>query len=352
MYKIKFIFIFFSLFSAFSLDAVQLPSDSLSLYAHFVNPPNDAKPGTYWCWLNGDVTKKSITADLEAMHNSDNRWGVGNAFLSDSSVALIQHALREGKRLNMQIGMIASSGWNAGGAWVAPEWASKALFFSDTVVVGNNCLQELVLSFPDETGTTFNIQLPPYGSCFVVFGEEENDISNYRTPTLKKRIAIDTPWKLYFPKNWGAPDSIQVKKLHSWTAFQEEGIRYFSGTATYKNTFFLSADDMKTDACTIDLGEVRDFAEVIVNGKFADVLWTVPYRTNIKKQIKNGINTLEIKVTNMWVNRLTGDMSLPPEKRFCNTNHPYITENYTPEGDEIYELQPARLLDTVFVELR
>ena len=122
------------------------------LSENFTDPPNSARPGAFWCWLNGNISKTAITRDLEEMkdkgmsraeiwdvaaaRNADNFIPAGGAFLGDSSVALIKHALAEGERLGLRIGMIGSSGWNAGGPWVTPEWASKALFHSEISVNG------------------------------------------------------------------------------------------------------------------------------------------------------------------------------------------------------------------------
>ena len=128
----------------------------------FITPPLSSRPGVFWCWLNGNMTKESITRDLEAMKakgiNRAEIWDVaavrtpefipsGGAFLGDESVSLIKHALSEGKRLNMRIGIIASSGWNAGGSWVTPDWASKALYFSEIQVEGSQKIS-MKLPFP------------------------------------------------------------------------------------------------------------------------------------------------------------------------------------------------------------
>ncbi len=128
----------------------------------FVNTPMSYRPGAFWCWLNGNMSATSITRDLEAMKSKGiNRaeiWDVaavhnptfipaGGAFLGDESVSLIKHAISEGKRLKMSIGIVASSGWNAGGSWVTPEWASKNLFFSQVEVAGPRALS-IDLPFP------------------------------------------------------------------------------------------------------------------------------------------------------------------------------------------------------------
>ena len=131
---------------------------------NFMNPPNSSRPGAFWCWLNGDVTKESITNDLEEMkdkgmaraeiwdvearNNTNGAFGIGPEFLGDESVELIQHALAEGKRLDMRIGMIASSGWNAGGSWVRPDWAAKALYISETNISGGQSYAG-PLNFPE-----------------------------------------------------------------------------------------------------------------------------------------------------------------------------------------------------------
>jgi len=130
----------------------------------FVNPPVSSRPGAYWCWLNGDVTKASITKDLEEMkdkgmgraeiwdvearNNLDGAFGIGPKFLGDESVEFIRHAMSEGKRLGIKIGMVASSGWNAGGSWVTPDWAAKALYSSELKISGSKSFSG-PLPFPE-----------------------------------------------------------------------------------------------------------------------------------------------------------------------------------------------------------
>jgi len=103
----------------------------------FVEPPLNARPGGFWDWLNGSISKEQITRDLEAMKAGGMRgceiWGVaacadpdgrvpaGPAFLGPESTQLIVHAIREADRLGLELGIVASSGWNAGGSWVTPE---------------------------------------------------------------------------------------------------------------------------------------------------------------------------------------------------------------------------------------
>lgn len=60
-------------------------------------------------------------------------------------------------------------------------------------------------------------------------------------------------------------------------------------------------------ALLIDLGKVADVAEVWVNGQLAGTAWKAPYRVNIGTLVKKGDNLLEVRVADLWVNRLIGD---------------------------------------------
>ena len=120
------------------------------------------------------------------------------------------------------------------------------------------------------------------------------------------------PWTLSFPAGWGAPASLKLEKLASWTDLQlgEEG-RHFSGTATYMTTF-----DGKVGApLALDLGEVETVAEVFVNGQKARTLWTPPYWCEIGDLVKDGRNELCVDVTTTWFNRLAYDAGLPEKER-------------------------------------
>ena len=120
------------------------------------------------------------------------------------------------------------------------------------------------------------------------------------------------PWTLSFPVGWGAPASLKLEKLASWTDLPlgEEG-RHFSGTATYTATFTGKAGA----PLTLDLGEVETVAEVFVNGQKARTLWTPPYRCEIGGLVKDGVNELRVDVTTTWFNRLAYDAGLPEKDR-------------------------------------
>jgi len=132
-----------------------------------------------------------------------------------------------------------------------------------------------------------------------------------RTISAKESVLLATlkgPWEINFPAGLGAPEKAELANLESWTSSTVEGIKYFSGTATYKKTI-TAPKGWFTEGTKIilDLGKVCDLAEVTVNGHPAGVLWNPPFRTNITGLLKKGTNTIEIKVTNEWTNRLAGD---------------------------------------------
>ena len=124
-------------------------------------------------------------------------------------------------------------------------------------------------------------------------------------------------WKLSFPPNWGAPDSVTLDKLISWTDHTDNGVRYFSGTATYEKDLELSDDRLSHGReVWLDLGTVKNLAEVSLNGQDLGVLWKPPFRVNLTSAVKPGTNKLVIKITNLWPNRLIGDEQLPPDREW------------------------------------
>ncbi len=119
-------------------------------------------------------------------------------------------------------------------------------------------------------------------------------------------VALDGPWTVSF-EGQDAPEGTRIwQTLSSLTESDEPNVEYFSGTATYQNTFTLSKKNLPA-GLSIDLGEVGQMADVFINGEHVDFLWKAPYKVNFEGQLKPGKNTIEVKVVNTWVNRLIGD---------------------------------------------
>jgi hypothetical protein len=139
-------------------------------------------------------------------------------------------------------------------------------------------------------------------------------------PVAGEVRAVEGPWSLAFAPGWGAPAKIVLDKLASWTENADPGIRYYSGTATYTARFLLPAPLDASQPFYLDLGEVREIAEVRVNGQELGILWKKPFRVALGVAARPGWNQLEVAVTNLWPNRLIGDQRVAPEKRLTRTN--------------------------------
>ncbi|WP_421846740.1 glycosyl hydrolase [Novosphingobium sp.] len=158
----------------------------------------------------------------------------------------------------------------------------------------------------DSGHTEIAMTLQPWQSGFVVF---RKDGPASRTIPAAVRTPVNTltgPWSLTFQPGRGAPASVTLPALADWTKNSDPGVRYFSGTATYHQTIKVPATK-PGQRLILDLGDVRDLAEVIVNGKSAGILWKPPYAADVTGLTRPGTNRVEIRVTNLWVNRLIGD---------------------------------------------
>ncbi len=170
--------------------------------------------------------------------------------------------------------------------------------------------------------TSVPLHLEERQSVFIVF-RNKTDVRSRTIPAVKQGLlsTLAGPWEISFPPNMGTPDKIEAQSLGSWTVSNDEGIKYFSGTAVYRKSF-AAPKSWFTDGSRIilDLGKVCDLAEVSVNGQSAGILWDSPFRADITGMLNKGTNTLEIKVTNQWTNRLAGDQKAAPGKKVLNSS--------------------------------
>jgi hypothetical protein len=126
--------------------------------------------------------------------------------------------------------------------------------------------------------------------------------------------AVAGPWKLKFPAGSGAPEPLILDSLVAWNLHPEDAVKHFSGTATYVKLVTIPAAWLGKDrGLYLDLGRVAVMAGVKLNGHDLGVLWKAPYRVEIDRFAKAGENTLEIDVTNLWINRMIGDENLPED---------------------------------------
>jgi hypothetical protein len=168
-------------------------------------------------------------------------------------------------------------------------------------------------------------------SLFVVFGSREKTKGIYHNNQLVFGHEISGPWNVAFDKEWGGPaksedggqkSEIIFQTLEDWTLRPEEGIRYYSGTASYTKTFDLP-EGLRggKHSVYLDLGDVKDLAEVTLNGTRLGVLWCEPFQLDISSVVKNSGNILKINVANKWSNRLLGDEVLKEKYTTGNASH-------------------------------
>ena len=136
--------------------------------------------------------------------------------------------------------------------------------------------------------------------------------------SVEKRVALPAeqtivgPWEVAFDPKWGGPEMVVFERLEDWSKRPEDGIKHYSGTAGYQTTFHFKPTETPTKTW-LDLGQVAVMAEVKLNGKDLGILWKPPYRVEVTDAIKAGENKLEVKVVNLWINRMIGDEQLPED---------------------------------------
>ncbi|MFT4093222.1 MAG: glycosyl hydrolase [Niabella sp.] len=197
--------------------------------------------------------------------------------------------------------------------------------------------------------TELSLQLEANGSVFVVIREKTmapgtGKINSATEARTIKELAGS--WKVAFDPEYGGPkDTVLFTGYDDWSKHPESTIRYYSGTAVYTQSFDIGQFTNKKDIW-LQLDSVANLAEITVNGTSCGVAWTPPYRVNISKALRPGINQLQIAVTNTWANRLIGDQELPEKKRITWTSK-------SPVSMKGRRLLPAGLLGAVkLVEIK
>lgn len=170
-------------------------------------------------------------------------------------------------------------------------------------------------------GVEISLQFEAFQSWFVVFPKQSasTKVTAANFPVLTSFKELAGPWNVAFDTKWGGPELVVFNNLVDWSMHSDERIKYFSGKAVYIKKFDYEGA-LNNKPVYLDLGTVKNIAEVKINGKSMGILWTSPWRIEISKALKNKNNLLEIEVINLWPNRLIGDAGLPDKQRLTNTN--------------------------------
>ena len=235
-----------------------------------------------------------------------------------------------------------------------------------------------------EAGIVATMDFTELQSFFVVFrtgndeaketGERRKEKDTYTPLSRDQRergrgvggeVNLDGPWLVAFDPLWGGPESVVFEELTDWARRPEEGIRYYSGIATYSKTFDLSdeVNQDKNSRIYLNLGKVKVMARVRLNGKDLGVVWCAPWQVDITQAVKSRGNKLEIEVANLWTNRLIGDENEPddgvidgkwPEWLLNGTQRPtkrytFTTYHFYKKGDPLME---SGLMGPVTIQFR
>jgi hypothetical protein len=146
------------------------------------------------------------------------------------------------------------------------------------------------------------------------FYRADGRIQKITVPSPPGPLELQGPWDLRFNPGLGAPDKVTLNNLISWHKHNDPGVKYFSGSATYHNTFELPDGWRNPERLVmLDLGQVMVIASVRVNGHDMGTLWRAPFQMDITSALVEGPNTLEVTVANLPVNRMIGDENLPED---------------------------------------
>jgi hypothetical protein len=214
--------------------------------------------------------------------------------------------------------------------------------------------------YEEKTGTiSVPLDFTPYESYFVVFSREARttETGNDNFPDFETVMNFGGPWDVAFDPEFGGPENIRFDSLQDWSEHGDRGVKYYSGIATYSQTFDLPEGLDPSGSYSIDLGKAYEMARVSLNGVALGIAWTSPWRVGVGDALKAKANVLTVEVANSWENRLIGDDT--PEDRDVRTvqwesgllaGEPYTTGRYTfssIEEGELADLQPSGLIGPV-----
>ncbi|WP_257666175.1 glycosyl hydrolase [Parapedobacter tibetensis] len=200
----------------------------------------------------------------------------------------------------------------------------------------------------NEERVALPLEFDEFQSVFIVFPKSPSATVQQGkawlwqdTSALSDMKDISETWNVHFDPKWGGPESVEFNSLQDWSKHPDEQIMYYSGSAIYTKEFDLDQALETGKSILLDLGVVKNIAQVWLNGKDLGIVWTAPWRIDISEAVKERNNILKIEVINLWPNRLIGDAALPPEKRLTNTNIEFKKDaELLPSG----LLGPVRLL--------
>ena len=172
--------------------------------------------------------------------------------------------------------------------------------------------------FTEDRRAEIPLRFDAHESYFIVFRQppvKSATLAARRNfSETQPRCEITGPWEVSFQPGRGAPEKITLDQLGSWSGHADAGVKYFSGEAIYRKTITVAPELIAAgQPLFLDLGRVEVMAQATLNGHTFETLWRAPFRVDISAAVKPGGNLLEIKVVNLWPNRMIGDEQLPAD---------------------------------------
>ncbi len=318
----------------------RLPLDVLKKIAEL------AKAGAVICGAKPELPGR-LTDDVDEFNNIVHEiWGgnLKNVYLtSDMKNVLDKIGVKQDVSMSDDLRFVHRHTNSADIYWINnPEGPAKTVELSFRVKgkhpeiwhpeTGN---REEVTYRTEGDRTVVKVNMVENDALFVVFnGPAQQDAVTLPELQESTLLTINTPWNVAFQEKRGAPATAQFNQLINLADSEVEGIKYFSGVATYTNHFTLTEDQLQSDKLMLDLGKVGVMAEVLMNGQNVGLRWKAPFCLDIKDAAKAGENTIEVRVTNLWINRLIGDSMPGVTEKVTWSQYPfyYPTSTMSPSG--------------------
>jgi hypothetical protein len=194
------------------------------------------------------------------------------------------------------------------------------------------------------------LKLPPGKSYFLYAHQAKPDLIEWQYSTPSDTIRLKNEWTVNFIS--GNTEKLageyRIDSLTSWTMWNGTTLKYFSGKAKYSSTFKMDANSIQKSSYRLCLDDVRETAEVFINGFNVGTIWSVPYQLEIPQHILKPENKIELIVQNLSANRIIEiDKAGVYWKKFKEIN--FVDIKYKPFDASTWEPSPSGIIGEVYL---